>query len=278
MSEKLTISNMIEGHDEYEFDLSKRIYMFSCLRDYKLCNYVIDWLDQLRRPYGDWSYDMGEGGKLTYDSGEGELITLDNSNGRVPYRRDRDDRDISLSNSYEVMYLGYGRISIEELTNGHKLDDNRLRNLYERYGNVKDKHLYFRNIESMKAPLDQMNQLDEIFKIVLDNPTCKVFLSTVSPYIANYFNVEILKHYEELGDKFAYYIVHPPKEGSNRIGLKNRTDSEDFDVFDGTETFNFADTYELSEPMEMITDRFEEEEWNYKQRLGSYYYGREINS
>nr|DAV98779.1 MAG TPA: hypothetical protein [Bacteriophage sp.] len=270
MDEKLTISNMIEGHDEYEFDLSKRIYMFSCLRDYKLCNYVIDWLDQLRKPYGDWSYDMGEGGKLTYDSGEGELITLDNSSGRLPYRRNRDDRDISLSNSYEVEYLGYGRISIEELTNGHKLDDNRLRNLYERYGNVKDKHLYFRNIESMKAPLDQMNQLDEIFKIVLDNPTCKVFLSTVSPYIANYFNVEILKHYEELGDKFAYYMVYPPKEGSNRIGLKNRTDCEDLDVFDGSETFNLADTYELSEPMEMICDRFDEEERNYKQRTGKF--------
>lgn len=270
MNEKLTISNMIEGHDEYEFDLSKRIYMFSCLRDYKLCNYVIDWLDQLRRPYGDWSYDMGEGGKLTYDSGEGELITLDNSNGRVPYRRDRDDRDISLSNSYEIKYLGYGRISIEELTNGHKLDDSRLRNLYERYGNVKDKHLYFRNIESMKAPLDQMNQLDEIFKIVLDNPTCKVFLSTVSPYIANYFNVEILKHYEELGNKFAYYIVYPPKEGSNRIVLKDRTDCEDLDVFNGSETFNLADTYELSEPMEMICDKFDEEEWNYKQRTGKF--------
>lgn len=270
MNEKLTISNMIEGHDEYEFDLSKRIYMFSCLRDYKLCNYVIDWLDQLRKPYGDWSYDMGEGGKLTYDSGEGELITLDNSSGRLPYRRDRDERDISLSNSYEVKYLGYGRISIEELTNGHKLDDNRLRNLYERYGNVKDKHLYFRNIESMKAPFDQMMQLYEIFKIVIDNPTCKVFLSTVSPYIANYFNVEILKNYEELGDKFAYYIVYPPKEGSNRIGLKNRTDCEDLDVFNGQETFNLADTYELSEPMEMICDRFDEEEWNYKQRTGKF--------
>ena len=122
----------------------------------------------------------------------------------------------------------------------------------------------------MKAPLDQMNQLDEIFKIVLDNPTCKVFLSTVSPYIANYFNVEILKHYEELGDKFAYYMVYPPKEGSNRIGLKNRTDCEDLDVFDGSETFNLADTYELSEPMEMICDRFDEEERNYKQRTGKF--------
>lgn len=204
---------MIEGRDEYEFDLSKRIYMFSCLRDYKLCNLVIDWVDQLRRQYGDWSYDMEEGEKLTYDGGGDEVITtLDNSNGRLPYRKDRDYMDISLSNSYEVKYLGDGRISIEELVNGHKLDDGRLKKClypYGIYGNIKDKYLYFRNVESMKAPLDQMKQLDEIFKMVINNPTCKVFLSTVSPYIADYFNVNILKNYEELGDKFAYYIVYP---------------------------------------------------------------------
>lgn len=224
MGEKLIISNIIEGHDEYEFDLSKRIYMFSCLRDYKLCNLIIDWVDQLRRQYGDWSYDMEEGEKLTYDGGGDEVITtLDNSNGRLPYRKDRDYMDISLSNSYEVKYLGDGIISIEELVNGHKLDEGRLKKClypYGIYGNIKDKYLYFRNIESMKAPFDQMKQLDEIFKIVIDNPTCKVFLSTVSPYIAEYFNVNLLRYYEELGDKFSYYQFNDEiDEKTGRISI-----------------------------------------------------------
>lgn len=261
MNEKLTISNIIEGHDEYEFDLSKRIYMFSCLRDYKLCNYVIDWLDQLRKPYGDWSYDMGEGGKLTYDSGEGELITLDNSSRRIPYRRDRDDRDISLSNSYEVMYLGYGRISIEELTNGHKLDDSRLRNSYERYGNVKDKYLYFRNIESMKAPFDQMKQLDEIFKTVIDNPTCKVFFSTVSPYVVNYFNVNLLRYYEELGEKFSYYEFQSSSENPGKIIMENLTSTCN------KSGRKFANTMDFSDIMEdVIYGEYKEERELYNKR------------
>lgn len=45
MDEKLILRNVVEGCDEYELDLSNRIFMFSSIRDYKICNYVIDWID-----------------------------------------------------------------------------------------------------------------------------------------------------------------------------------------------------------------------------------------
>ena len=49
MDEKLILRNVVEGCDEYEIDLSKRIYMFSSLREYRLCDFVMDKLDKIRR-------------------------------------------------------------------------------------------------------------------------------------------------------------------------------------------------------------------------------------
>ena len=61
MSEKLILRNVIEGCDEYEIDLSKRIYMFSSLRDYDLSNYIINKLEVLRRVPINFSKDPLDG-------------------------------------------------------------------------------------------------------------------------------------------------------------------------------------------------------------------------
>ena len=263
MDEKLILRNVVEGCDEYELDLSKRIYIFSSLRDYKICNYVIDWIDELRRTSIITSYKMEWDEELVYTSDEA-IITM-NMEGKTTSRRKSIFDDVSLFNSYEFKYLGNGEIWSKEILGEYEVKQG-FRTLDQKKSNVKDKYMYLRNFDSMKSPYDQMNQLNDVFRVLVENPTCKVFLSTCSPYIANFFNVNILRYYECLGDKFAYYVVCPSKEGSNKISLKLRNCTDDLDDFLGIETINLADTYELSEPMEIINDKFKEEEWNYKQR------------
>lgn len=263
MEEKLILRNVVEGYDEYEIDLSKRIYMFSSLREYKLCDFVMDKLDKIRRstsrlfiddPKEGEDLDYLGNSEFTYINGN-DIITL-NKDGRSIHRNNEDlsyyfnGTDLKVSGSYKVDYFGKGNVMVSYLDWDGSAG-----------GDIKNSYLYLKNIESMKSPYEQMDQLDVIFKIVLDNPNCKVFFSTVSPYVVNYFNVNLLRHYEELGDKFSYYQIND--EMDDKAGK--------FTIWNLNAICNksgrkFASTLDFSDIMELIYDEYCYEREMYNKR------------
>lgn len=263
MEEKLVLRNVVEGCDEYEIDLSKRIYMFSSLRDYNLSNYIINKLEVLRRVPINFSKDPLDGildinkigaKEFEYINGE-ERFILDRFGKFIRNPEFKvfggKDIDISLGNSYYMKYLGGGDIGIKYLISGDKIRENA----------VGDKHIYLRDIDSRKSPYEQMDQVDEIFKLVINNPSCKVFFSTVSPYVVNYFNVNLLKYYEELGDKFSYYQIN--EEMDDKTGK--------FTIWNLNAICNksgrkFASTLDFSDIMELIYDEYRYEREKYNER------------
>ena len=262
MEEKLILRNVVEGSDEYEIDLSKRIYMFSSLRNYNLSNYIIDKLDLLRKAPINLRRDPKDGidtdkfgiKEFEYINGE-ERFTLNRfgklvKNPEFKVFRD-EDIDISLRNSYYMEYLGGGDIGIKNLISGDKIRENAVRN----------KHIYLRDIDSRKSPYEQIDQVDEIFKLVINNPDCKVFFSTVSPYVVNYFNVNLLRYYEELGDKFSYYQFNDEMdEKTGRINIWK------LNAVCNKSGRRFADTMDHSDIMELIRDEYFRERELYNKR------------
>ena len=263
MSEKLILRNVIEGCDEYEIDLSKRIYMFSSLRDYDLSNYIINKLEVLRRVPINFSKDPLDGildidkigaKEFEYINGE-ERFTLDRFGKFIRNPEFKvfsgKEIDISLGNSYYMKYLGGGDIGIKNLISGDKIRENA----------VGDKHIYLRDIDSRKSPYEQIDQVDEIFKLVINNPDCKVFFSTVSPYVVNYFNVNLLRYYEELGDKFSYYQFNDEMdEKTGRINIWK------LNAVCNKSGRRFADTMDHSDIMELIRDEYFRERELYNKR------------
>jgi hypothetical protein len=259
MEEKLILRNVVEGCDEYEIDLSKRIYMFSSLREYKLCDFIMDKLERIHRstsrlfvddPKEGEDLDYLGNSEFTYINGNDTIIL--NKNGRIIKRNGEDisyyfdGTDMSASGSYKVEYFGNGDVMVSDLDK-----------IGSGGGNIENSYLYLSNIESMKSPYEQMDQLDVIFKIVLDNPNCKVFFSTVSPYVVNYFNVNLLRYYEELGDKFSYYQIN--EEMDDKTGK--------FTIWHLNAICNksgrkFASTLDFSDIMELIYDEYRYERNN----------------
>jgi hypothetical protein len=253
MNEKLILRNVVEGCDEYEIDLSKRIYMFSSLREYSLCDFVMDKLDKIRRSTSKLFVDDPKEGEdldylgnseFTYINGN-YTITL-NKNGRIIKRNGEDisyyfsGTDLKVLGSYKVDYFGMGNIMISYLDWDGSAG-----------GDIKNSYLYLSNIESMKSPYEQMDQIDVIFKIVINNPNCKVFFSTVSPYVVNYFNVNLLRYYEELGDKFSYYQFNDEMdEKTGRINIWK------LNSVCNKSGRKFADTMDHSDIMELIRDEY----------------------
>lgn len=263
MEEKFILRNVVEGCDEYEIDLSKRIYMFSSLREYKLCDFIMDKLERIHRstsrlfvddPKEGEDLDYLGNSEFTYINGNDTIIL--NKNGRIIKRNGEDisyyfdGTDMSASGSYKVEYFGNGDVMVSDLDK-----------IGSGGGNIENSYLYLSNIESMKSPYEQMDQLDVIFKIVLDNPNCKVFFSTVSPYIVNYFNVNILRYYEELEDKFSYYEFQSANENNGRIIMENLTSTCN------KSGRKFANTMDFSDIMEdVIYGEYKEEREKYNER------------
>jgi hypothetical protein len=263
MDEKLILRNVVEGCDEYEIDLSKRIYMFSSLREYRLCDFVMDKLDRIRRSTSrlliddlkdEENLDYFGNSEFTYINGN-DVITL-NKDGRSIKRNGEDlscysnGTDIKLSGSYRVDYIGKGNMMVSYLDWDGCVG-----------GDIKNSYLYLSNIESMKSPYEQMDQIDTIFKIVINNPNCKVFFSTVSPYVVNYFNVDLLRYYEELGDKFSYYQFNDEMdEKTGRINIWK------LNAVCNKSGRKFADTMDHSDIMELIRDEYFRERELYNKR------------
>lgn len=153
-----------------------------------------------------------------------------------------------------MKYLGGGDIGIKNLISGDKIRENA----------VGDKHIYLRDIDSRKSPYEQMDQVNEIFKLVINNPNCKVFFSTVSPYVVNYFNVNLLRYYEELGDKFYYYQFNDEMdEKTGRINIWK------LNAVCNKSGRKFASTMDHSDIMEVIMDeyRYEREKYNKRNNI-----------
>lgn len=251
MSEKLILRNVVEGCDEYEIDLSKRIYMFSSLREYNLCNFVIDKLESIRRVTSRFLVNDPKNGEDLNYLGDKEFIYVNgddtitlNKNGRFIKRNGEDISDYF--NGPDLNGWGPCKVKYSGGSGG---------------GGIENSYLYLRNIDSMKAPYEQMDQLDIIFKIVTDNPSCKVFFSTVSPYVVNYFNVNLLRHYEELNDKFSYYQICNEADG----------ETGKFTIWRLNAVCNksgrkFADTLDFSDIMEVIYDEYCYEKEMYNRR------------
>ena len=236
--------------------------MFSSLREYRLCDFVMDKLDRIRRGPSILFTDQKEvenldylgSSEFTYINGD-DIITL-NKDGRSIMRNGEDISycfnwaDMKVSGSYRADYFGKGNMSISYLDWDGCVG-----------GNIKNSYIYLSNIESMKSPYEQMDQLDVLFKIVMDNPNCKVFFSTVSPYVVNYFNVNLLRYYEELGDKFSYYQFNDEmdkKTGRINIWKLNAVDNKS--------GRNFASTMDHSDIMEVIIDEYRYERELYNKR------------
>lgn len=263
MDEKLILRNIVEGCDEYEIDLRKRIYMFSSLREYSLCDFVMDKLDKIRRstsrlfiddPKEGEDLDYLGNSEFTYINGD-DIITL-NKDGRSIKRNNEDlsyyfnGTDLKVSGSYKVDYFGKGNVMVSYLDWDGSVG-----------GDIKNSYLYLSDIESMKSPYEQMDQMDVIFKIVINNPNCKVFFSTVSPYVVNYFNVNLLRHYEELGDKFSYYEFQGVDENNGKITMENLTSTCN------KSGRKFANTMDFSDIMEdVIYGEYKEEREKYNKR------------
>jgi hypothetical protein len=263
MEEKLILRNVVEGCDEYEIDLSKRIYMFSSLREYRLCDFVMDKLDKIRRstsrlfiddPKEGEDLDYLGNSEFTYINGD-DIITL-NKDGRSIKRNNEDlsyyfnGTDLKVSGSYKVDYFGKGNVMVSYLDWDGSAG-----------GDIKNSYLYLSNIESMKSPYEQMDQMDVIFKIIINNPNCKVFFSTVSPYVVNYFNVNLLRYYEELGDRFSYYQFNDEMdEKTGRINIWK------LNAVCNKSGRKFADTMDHSDIMELIIDEYFRERELYNKR------------